>query len=293
MNILTKVFVVLVAATSALLVGLVIAFTANTESYQAAIDAQNARMVTEAAAHRAEVDRLNTTIRTMETTLTDQRRTMSDQFDRLTRVNNERNELTRQLEGRAQEIAQLNVRLDRLETHNARLGELRDAAQQDARRAEEERNTAQAQIANLRRELLSSEADNTELRRQVRFMEENFAVTEGQMRALVSRIEKLPEPFRSQASGSAAMPEFDANPQIVGRVVRVDSERGQTFVQINVGRNDRVQQQMRFMIHRDGNFKGNVIISRVDEQTASGVVRLPSGDIRVGDAVYSGPANPS
>ncbi|MCC5830076.1 MAG: hypothetical protein JJU36_11575 [Phycisphaeraceae bacterium] len=294
MSILTKVFAVLVTIMVVALVALLIPHAANQPAYREIIDRERSARQAAEAALTLENNALQARLTRQAEEISRLGEVQADLTATADRLNRELQEVRRRADAHQLNERRLTESNEGLRQENQRLLDLYNTEKQAKERALETQNTDQRRIAELETQLLEVRAQEGNLRRQVRFMEEQLAVIEGRMREMTARADQLPEPYKGMVTGTAAtMPEFDANPAIQGRVARVASEGGQVFVQINVGTNDRVQPQMRFMVHRDGNFLGNVIISKVDEQSASGVLRLATGEVRVGDRVYSGPANPS
>ena len=97
---------------------------------------------------------------------------------------------------------------------------------------------------------------------------------------LQTAMQNVPIEFRGGASGggtTVAAPFEPATP-IQGKVSRVAKVEGDTFVEINVGKNDGVQPNMRFLIHRGDQYLGSLVISYVDSNASSGRMSLEKGD---------------
>ncbi|HEX7010561.1 MAG TPA: hypothetical protein VF184_11295, partial [Phycisphaeraceae bacterium] len=61
-----------------------------------------------------------------------------------------------------------------------------------------------------------------------------------------------------------------------------------TLVQVNVGRSDGVQENMKFMVHRGDQFVGNLVIEAVDADASAGRIVLAKDQIQPGDAILAG-----
>jgi hypothetical protein len=80
---------------------------------------------------------------------------------------------------------------------------------------------------------------------------------------------------------------------IFGRITQVRKYNGFDYVQVNVGSQDKVEVGMRFMIHTDNVYHGDVIITKVDEDAAAGRISIKRSkvDISKGMEVRSGVPN--
>ena len=69
--------------------------------------------------------------------------------------------------------------------------------------------------------------------------------------------------------------------------VRTEAATGKTLVQINLGANDRMRENVKLLVFRGGQFIGNVVLKTVDLQDSLGEVVLLSEGMQVqpGDRV--------
>lgn len=95
------------------------------------------------------------------------------------------------------------------------------------------------------------------------------------------------------SAGTTDEPVVLASPMTVGRVLRVDSlPSGERLVEIDLGTRDGVAQNMKFLVHRNGTFMGNLFITTVDVNRAVGRIDLEqAGGVQIGDLVQGGVTN--
>jgi predicted N-acetyltransferase YhbS len=69
--------------------------------------------------------------------------------------------------------------------------------------------------------------------------------------------------------------------------VQTEAATGKTLVQIDLGANDRMRENVKLLVFRGGTFVGNVVLKNVDLQDSLGeVVLLAQGmQVRTGDRV--------
>ena len=81
---------------------------------------------------------------------------------------------------------------------------------------------------------------------------------------------------------------------IFGQITNVRKYNGVEYVQLNVGSQDKVEVGMRFIIHTDNKYHGDLIITKVDEDAAAGRVSIKRSDVAIskGMEVRAGVPNP-
>ena len=128
--------------------------------------------------------------------------------------------------------------------------------------------------------------------RQVRRQRELMVATQQRLGALEQRVRQLPaqwQGFVAQAeAGAQAEGAFVADRVINGQITQVSPTGDQTWVEINVGSNDSVSENMKFNVHRNNEFLASLIITAVDVDVAAGRLDFVSGNVRVGDQVQTG-----
>ncbi len=289
MNILTKVFAVLVTILAVAFVPLVVAHAFNQPIYREQVRTLEQQLrIAERRADEARqirdtyVSQVREELERQRLTAEERQRRFEEAQARARRFEDEK----RQVELNLSEQRALTQRL----TEDLRMTRERlDRAEDDRRELAADKQAHVAQIAELNRELLAREALAETLRRQVRHMEEQFAVTDRKLRELEEEIAKQPETIQAQILGLTPREDgFVADPAISAQVIGVSSERGTVFVQLNVGERDNVQRNMSFRIIRGDRFLGRLIIRDVDERTSAGIVERIQDRIRPGDEAFSG-----
>ncbi|MDX1565925.1 MAG: hypothetical protein R3236_10990, partial [Phycisphaeraceae bacterium] len=68
---------------------------------------------------------------------------------------------------------------------------------------------------------------------------------------------------------------------IFGQITNTRKYNGVEYVQLNVGKQDKVEVGQRFMIHKDNKYYGDIIITKVDEDAAAGRVSIKRSDVDI------------
>ena len=119
------------------------------------------------------------------------------------------------------------------------------------------------------------------MRRQVKRMQEAMVALENENQKLADRAASIPADLKDSASQIVT-----ASKKIQGQVQAIDQVSDVTLVQVNIGSSDGVMENMKFNIHRNGQFVGNMVIETVDATDSAGRVTLLSdGAIQVGDLI--------
>ena len=147
--------------------------------------------------------------------------------------------------------------------------------------------TRSIQLADRNNEL---ESQLGALTRQVRRVHEQLTELQDRNVDLERKLAQLPPQIRDKlfaAEETAAAPFVPETP-IRGRITRIEKYEDETFVQINVGTNDGVATNMKFLIHRGNQFLGTLIITKIDAQSSAGRIQLLQGQVVVGNLVLTG-----
>lgn len=280
MHILTKVFIVFAAVLSLILAALTMAYSVNADAvvgkYNDAMqEANTARAAQQAAT--AEYSDANAL-------------------------------LQRQLAEQQSLNADLDARNADLVRENALLLSQRQAAENRAAAIENQigdsLQTVQAQtalidsyrqeLAKLRESELGLRRSSLELEDRVNDLASQNEVYDATIRALREQLAAAQRNAEmAMAGGSAAggEPYEAAGPVIRGRVTRVSSDptTGEPLVQLNVGTNDRVAENMRMHVGRGDDFIATLVVVRTDLQSSVARVDLANqgAQVREGDLVVS------
>jgi hypothetical protein len=287
LSIFTKIFIVLVMVVSVLLVGLIVAFVTNVDTYKQ-------RWSTERA--QAETFRLQAKLA---------------QADHLAAVQAgaaERDRLQGEIEALRTEVNQKNQSLllrqgeiAALQTENAGfktdLAKLAGGAQKDA----EIIATLNDELTRRREDSARKEAENIDLSRQLRERITEVATLERYGRLLTEQVEDLKrqnEELAQRADTAAGVAAADRGrpspPSLTPGIVPDHPIRGMVtdvaqigdglFVTMNVGSNDGVRNGMQFTVHRGEQFLGNAIVKVTDLNSSAALVTLQRGSIRPNEA---------
>lgn len=287
MNALTKVFVVLVAVLSVVLVSVMVTFVANQRNWRDMAQSEEARRRLAEAKARAtegEITALSLDLSGQIDSLTSTIGVLREQVRGKT---DEAADLMLQGQQARREVIALKANGAQIIAENRILAESSGAQRQELNQLRAALNKNRTDLIETV-DLLEKKTTRIEvLDQELRFNQERLTELVKENADLI----QLAQRGGMAAGVSDAAVVHVAPVRIEGGVTRVESRDDSTYVQVNVGRNDGVQSSMEFMVHRDGVFKGLLVIELVDERTASGKMKLiePTAQIASGDQVTSGP----
>ena len=279
MHPLTKIFIVLLALLSVLILGLTVPLAVNDQTWKDRYLAEQARAT--AAANSAlaqsreqaeqllqiqqQLDSANVERVALEQRLTDRNRTISDLRAEVASITNENDGVQ--------------ARIDTLSATNRTQATVIEAQSSEIRERREESITLQRR--------------NTELEDQLRDVQSQLDVALDAQRILQEQIAELERTLTNARSGGGDTAQPEAPDQSVpsplelrGRVLDVArGQGGEERVQVNLGSRDGVRQNMRFYISRDGQFLARLVITTVDINRATGRLELKRGEIQTNDLV--------
>jgi hypothetical protein len=282
-HILTKVFVVLAAVLSLMLAAATMIYAHNAEAVRGAFQ-------------RAELARVLS-----ERTLTAQAETHA----------RERATLMGEIGARDQQLADVRADLDALKIENDRLRREKFAAESETERIKGQ--ISQLGVASqTQATLISSYKDEVSSLRdsELRFRDERLSLEDviadqsSQIEVFQQEIRALEEQLASAradlerartgvvASGEGGGPSAPVSlsgPPIFGTVKAVQTEAatGKTLVQVDLGANDRMRENVKLLVFRGNTFVANLVIRRVDLQDSLAEVTLlaPGLQVSAGDRV--------
>ena len=289
MGVLTKVFIVLVAVLSVLLGTLTVTFVANTENYRQQLE--NALTYKAAAEETAR-------LRQNELSAA-----QSNDSERIALLKGQAENLITQLNQLTQELAESKARAQnesaklskfeadwsRLTAANQQHAQITKELQSELRERREQmvdQQTRTIQLADRNNEL---EGQLAALTRQVRRVHEKMTNLQEENTQLTGKLAQLPPQWQARllSEQTVAAPFVPETP-IRGQITQIEQHEGESFVQIDVGSNDGVQSNMKFLVHRGSQFLGTLVITNVDTQNSAGRIELLQGTVAVGDAVLTG-----
>lgn len=290
MSLLTKIFVVIVTVLALLIPPLLVANVKSANAYKTRymeVDQQLAAARNTAKLREADLDKL--------------RRDTADQVQEL---NEQIAELeTRNAEARAQ-LRQKEVTLvettNQLNDVRARLGDLSSALDTQSKIIDD----LKGEVASRRDQTLELERKNIELNDELQDTQTQLATAIQQIRQYREQISELTEANQklaekveqARAGGQVAQATATQQPQVSmameqpvrGIITDVITQDSEMLAAVNIGSNDNVSEGMEFIIYEDGQFKGNLTITKVDMNSAAGVVTLARGEIRPNMQVLTG-----
>ncbi len=282
MSILTKIFVVLATVLSLLLVALLVPFVQQSEELkvqkgdleqQVSVLKQSAESASQREqAARAEATETKVAAEAQRAELLDANSKLLSKLDTV--------------EGN------LTTRTAELREARSRNGELAGAQQLNAQIIEtlsKEVNDRRAETLDLRTKNIALSNRVNELTTQSETLVQNVRLLKEQMAVLE---ETSVQPATQQTAGTVetapvSVPVASGVP-VRGQITDVRQVGEVTFVALNVGANDQVREGMEFMIHKGNTFLGNVIITKVDLNSAAGRVTLAKGEIMPQQQVLTG-----
>ena len=290
MGVLTKVFVVLVTILSVSLVAIIVPFVANTENYKLQLDES---LTAKTAAE--EIARLRQNeLAAAQSTQSEEVTMHKAKSENLTTQLNLTMQRLAESEARTQaestKLSKFEADWSRLSAANQQYAQITNGLQSELKQRREQTvdlQTRMIQLADRNNEL---ESQLEALTRQVRRVHEKMTNLQEQNADLESKIAQLPPQWQTKllSSEETAITPFVPDTPIRGQITRVERLEEEIFVQVDIGTNDGVAQNMKFLVHRGSQFMGTLVITTVDAQSSAGRMQLVQGKVAVGDLVLTG-----
>jgi len=293
-SILTKLFVVLMTIFSIAFVSVVVPWVANVETYKEENQmlrdevawAQGAQAVAEANLKTAlaqQKQELNNLI-AEKNTLLDLNNALKKQLGELQLAHEDQKTDLARLKAENANLVSSNKTYSTL--FNELHGELRDKRDETVK---------------LSRQVIQLEEENNDLASSRATFERAMRRTQEQLVAAQEEIQSLQQQLQTVATTGGDAPAAggqvtEPRPPVPlhAQVTQVQQAgEGNTLVQLNIGSTSGVRENMRFLLHRGGQYLGTVEIMNVDEQSAAGRIRTlkPGAQIARGDSAWTGPSN--
>ncbi|QDU33210.1 Chromosome partition protein Smc [Poriferisphaera corsica] len=289
MNLLTKVFVVVVALLSVLLVALTVSFVANTENYKEKANeykgeklaAQNrvtilqdevAKLNTEKAADAIAISNENAELKA---TIVQLRGTLA----------------TEQMNGQKLEadLASMKASVDRMSATGKLNVTLLEKVNGELNVSRGKLVGTEQKLAEALDKINELKTENEGVIRQLYQNKEQVVALKGELDKLNGGIATLSDEQKSMIfAAMEGTAKVVSEVQIAGEIVQVVEDSGVTLVQLNVGQSDGVKENMEFIVHRGADYLGTIVVSKVDASQAAGQLTEANGAITVGDNVMSG-----
>ena len=289
MSVVTKVFVVLVTILSVILVALIVPFVANTENYrQQAQDAEAAKLLAQETAELRQSQLADVQQKDSQrvTALKSESTNLLSQINHLSKNIQDRDS---ELNAARAKNASYEANLSRLASANQQHVQIISEYEAELKERREQVLKQQTQIIQLinRNKELDSQLDA--LGRQVRRVSEKMTQLEERNSELEIKLSQLPPEWQAKLlSEETPVGPIVSKIPIKGKVTGVERFDDETYAQVNVGKNDGVIENMKFLVHRGSQFIGSLIITTVDARSAAGRLELLQGEVATGDAVLTG-----
>jgi hypothetical protein len=289
LSLLTRVFVLLVAVLSIVLVAMIVPFVVNTQNYQAQL-----------ATRTTERDAAELLARTRQSELTQATQTFNEQLAQATTralaAESQLSGVLQQLRATQEDVGKARANIDQLTAANRQHAASSEQQAELIRQLTTELGSRREEVTRLATQYIQAtdriaelEEQNRSLTRANRGMQERLTTLETTIQGIESRggVAATTE-TGTEGTQPGADRGFEAETPIQGRVSRVETVDGETLVQIDVGQNDGVQENMRFIIARGDQYIGTLVVSMVDERSSAGRMRLEQAPVQQGDTVISG-----
>lgn len=297
MSIFTKIFVVLDAVLSVLLVALVVSFVMNTDTYREKYKAAEARAAAEAqkaesrtadlaandAVAKARESELQNQLAALDNSLRERTGQLQEAQQQLVAANNAGADVRSQL-------ASLTNGLNQATTINA-------ALQDELKERREAMLKLQTRSIELSEQVREKSTQAETLLREVRVIKEQMSDLENQNKEIAAKLQQAgskPEGTTAQSAPAGVIDMtkggsgFDSRVIIRGLITHVQKLGDDMYVAVNVGTNDQVKEGMRFIVHKGDQFLGDLIITKVDLNSAAGRITLQKADIAPNAEVLAG-----
>jgi len=287
---LTKAFVVLVTVLSVVLVALVVPYVAKTENLNAQIqELQGTAATADARANSAQQEVSAAQERASEqSALLNQR--VSNLTQDVIRLQTERDDARAAALQEQRKLSQIESDLSRLSAAAVQDASLLSATTADLKETRINFVDSQTKLVQLSDRNNELESQRDSLTRQVRRIGEQMVSLEQDNIALRGVLARVPEKYRQDIStGQAQAQAYVPTVPIAGTITDVQNAAGSQLVQVDVGSKDGVEANMKFLVHRDDQYVGTFVVDRVESAIAAGRMVLSNGEVRAGDAIYTGP----
>jgi hypothetical protein len=280
-HILTKVFIVFAAVLSLILAALTMAYSVNADAIVGKYNDAMQEANTARAAQQAATAEYSDANALLQRQLAEQQALNADLDARNADLVRENSLLLSQRQAAENRAAAIENQIgDSLQTTKAQAA-LIDSYRQEVAKLRESELT-------LRRESLQLEDRVNDLASQNEVFEATIRAQREQLAAAQRSAEMA---LAGGGAGAASEPYEAAGPIIRGQVTRVstDPTTGQPLVQLNVGSNDRVAENMQMHVGRGDDFIATLVVVRTDLQSSVARVDLtgPGAQVREGDLVVS------
>lgn len=292
MGILTKVFVLLVTILAVVLVSLIIPFVHNAFYYREQwkeMDVQRAVAVVDAIKARAGEQEARNDLR-------DQASNYNEHLDTLRTTNrdlqNEVSKLNQNLVKMETEKNQIQSSQQALTAANDKLARINEILTAESKAHRQRALDLEFRNINLNTRIGELNTEQVRLTRSVRSFQTQTEDQKAQIAQLQDELEKeKSKKFEDNALEIKGLSTNGFDPlgvTIRGSVMKVEKVGEDTLVQISVGSNDKVQENMEFIVHEGSKFVGTMIIIGVDQNVSIGRMLLKASEVKTDMRVMAG-----
>ncbi|MFA9478712.1 hypothetical protein ACERK3_10425 [Phycisphaerales bacterium AB-hyl4] len=289
MSMLTKAFVVLVTVLAILLVALTVSSVAQYEDLASDVQrltSERDAARTTATLRQSEVERIRADY---DRQLQQRGEEVRRQTDRVTQLAAELASARESAADARADLEKWEASLERLSAAQSQSTALLGSLSEELERRRGETVELQGRLVESSGRIAELSTQGDSLERQVRRFRERMQALMEANREIEERIAQAPPELR----------EFMADPEraergptptqpISGRIVQLDEQGREVFVQVNVGSNDGVAEQMEFMVHRGEQYLGRLVIDSVEADVAVGHMTLIQDRVQQGDMIFAG-----
>ena len=284
MNLVARFFVFAVTILSVLLVGITVSFVARTENWKEKYDAEAmARKASDATAtaRQTEINLLKSkNSEDVAVLMAETVKLKGEVNSSMVKVNDAETARAKAESEATRASADMSRLTGAVELNTAQNKALSDELNL-RRDALIDEQTKRIQLADRNNEL---EAQVDSLGRERKRLIERIATVETKLSEAETKLAGFVEKSDSEKTAPVIVPPVP----IRGQVVRVQKVDDATFVEINVGAKDGVQENTKFLLHRGSNFLGTLIVTSVEAKAAAGRATLIQDGINKGDEVLAG-----
>lgn len=277
MHPLTKIFIVIQALLSVLVAALTIPMAVNEDTWKTRYD--------DASSQRESADQ------SLQIKIAEMNDLNADHQQQLLGLRGQMTTLQGQLESKNTDIADLRSRLANAQQASAEVAARIDTLTATAQTQATIIDNQSQEITRRRDESLKLQRQAIELEDQLRDTTTKLSVALDAQRILQERIAEMERQMSGapvQVTTGNNMPPMNAPAGLRGRVLNVQPGAGDTrLAEIDLGSRDGLIDNMKFIIHRNGQFQGNLILTRVDINRSVGRIELEQGSVMSGDMVVA------
>jgi hypothetical protein len=283
---LNKVFVVLVTVFSVMIVAVVVTFVANQDNLGNRLQAAKSRIGTLESTAKSAQDLREQLHSRFGAELIKLQQQLTEAGEKQSILNKERALLAADLIKERGLNEQRQIQHSQFMFDVGRLASMLDKFDKELSKMRSKVRDSTTEAITLNEQLMEVTAQAKALERARRNLQQENV-------RLAKLVQQYEEDLRLQGGLAGARPRKtpEHTPQdhpIYGLITATEPRDDETYAGVNVGSNDGVDKNMKFLISRDGQLVGTLVIDVVEERAAFGKVDLVVDEVAKGDRVISG-----